>query len=81
MAKIKVNNLNKTGLDLFDDSESYLNELTESEINLMGGIYWSYYFRKNPPIRNFKIWAQVKITRNLKQPSDIYSEGYFKLFA
>jgi len=39
MAKIKVNNLNKTGLELFDDSESYLHELTESEINLMGGCF------------------------------------------
>lgn len=57
MAKIKVNNLNKTGLDLFDDSESYLNELTESEINLMGGFYWTYYIRKIPPIRPPKIWV------------------------
>jgi hypothetical protein len=49
MATIKVNNLNKTGLYLFDDYESYLNELTESEINLMGGCFtppWKWPIRR-----------------------------------
>jgi hypothetical protein len=37
MATIKINNLNTSGSDLFNDSESYLTELTEEEMNLTGG--------------------------------------------
>ncbi|RUS98529.1 hypothetical protein DSM106972_081580 [Dulcicalothrix desertica PCC 7102] len=33
MATISISNLSATGADLFADSESYLNELTDSELN------------------------------------------------
>ena len=32
MASIKINDLQLNGSDLFNDSESYLNELTQSEL-------------------------------------------------
>ena len=32
MASIKIANLQPAGADLFNDSENYLNELTESEL-------------------------------------------------
>ena len=42
MADIKVNNiltLNISGIDLFDDSENFLMELsTEDEANILGGV-------------------------------------------
>ncbi|QLE39980.1 class IIb bacteriocin, lactobin A/cerein 7B family [Nostoc sp. C052] len=49
MATIKINNLNAAGSDLFNDSESYLNELTNEEVtSINGGIvplivsaYWA----------------------------------------
>jgi|GEM_PF-3586990 len=38
MATIKISDLNPTGFELINDSESYLNELTDSEnINVLGG--------------------------------------------
>jgi len=37
MATIKINNLNTAGSDLFNDSESFLNELTEQEVNMTNG--------------------------------------------
>ncbi len=39
MAKIKVNDINPTGADLFDDSESFMNELSTDELEqAMGGL-------------------------------------------
>lgn len=37
MATIKINNLNAAGSDLFSDSESYLNNLTDEELNRTQG--------------------------------------------
>ena len=37
MASIKINNLQLAGADLFNDSESYLNELNESELSFTNG--------------------------------------------
>ncbi|NES78077.1 MULTISPECIES: hypothetical protein [unclassified Okeania] len=38
MAKINISDLNPAGADLFLDSESYLNDLTEGEMaNTLGG--------------------------------------------
>ena len=38
MATIKINNLNAASSDLFNDSESYLSDLTEKELeNVLGG--------------------------------------------
>lgn len=39
MANITISNLQSTGSDLFLDSENYLNELSEEELNIQGG-YW-----------------------------------------
>jgi hypothetical protein len=46
MAKIKIKKLNTNGSALFKDSESYLSELTEQEMKITGGFYWTWFFRK-----------------------------------
>ncbi|NEP91090.1 MAG: hypothetical protein F6K18_32140 [Okeania sp. SIO2C2] len=41
MAKINISDLNPAGADLFLDSESYLNDLTEGEMaNTLGSGCW-----------------------------------------
>jgi hypothetical protein len=37
MATIKISDLHSVGSELFMDSESYLNELTDEELNTQGG--------------------------------------------
>lgn len=37
MAMIQINNINPAGSDLFTDEESYLKELSDSEMNVQGG--------------------------------------------
>lgn len=37
MASIKINNLQPAGTDLFHDSESYLNELNNQELDVISG--------------------------------------------
>jgi hypothetical protein len=46
MANIKVTNLNASiaGTDLFDDSESFMRELSEDELNLEGGCWHRCHF-------------------------------------
>jgi hypothetical protein len=39
MSKIEISNLQPKGLNLFSDSESYLTQLSESELESKGG-YW-----------------------------------------
>lgn len=42
MASILVQNLNQNGLSLFEDHESYLNELQESELtSAYGGVFFT----------------------------------------
>ena len=41
MATIKITNLYSTGSELFQDSETYLNDLTNEEINLTGGLIFT----------------------------------------
>ncbi|MGB7444062.1 MAG: hypothetical protein WA919_23600 [Coleofasciculaceae cyanobacterium] len=42
MSKIKIHDLRPTGADLFDDSESFLNELSNDELNqAVGGLVLS----------------------------------------
>lgn len=43
MATIQISNLSTTGAELFGDSESYLNDLTNEEMNLTGGFVSSVY--------------------------------------
>ncbi|PHJ66952.1 hypothetical protein VF14_33340 [Nostoc linckia z18] len=38
MATIKINNLSPVGSELFQDSESFLNELTDTELATRGGL-------------------------------------------
>ncbi|WP_017318970.1 hypothetical protein [Mastigocladopsis repens] len=38
MANIKLNDLRPVGSDFFADNESYLNELTDNELGVTGGI-------------------------------------------
>jgi hypothetical protein len=53
MANIKVKDLTQlsiTGLDLFNDSESFIQDLSEYELNLQGGsVYYPKY--EQPKIR------------------------------
>ncbi|MBW4570962.1 MAG: hypothetical protein KME31_23950 [Tolypothrix carrinoi HA7290-LM1] len=44
MATIKINNLNTAGSDFSNDYESYLNELTDEEMNMTGGSSVYRYF-------------------------------------
>ena len=37
MASIKINNLQPAGSDLFNDSESFMNELSNQESNFING--------------------------------------------
>ena len=37
MASIKINNLQPAGAELFDDSESFLNELKSQELDIISG--------------------------------------------
>ncbi|MBD2002730.1 MULTISPECIES: hypothetical protein [Cyanophyceae] len=57
MATIKITNLHSTGCELFYDSESFLNELTDEEQNVAGGIYYTWLLRKMPPFRPPVFWA------------------------
>ncbi len=44
MSNINISDLRPAGVDLFLDSESYINDLTEGEmINKIVGGYWSSY--------------------------------------
>ena len=41
MANINISDLSPAGADLFLDSDSYLNDLTEGEMtNTLGGSWW-----------------------------------------
>ena len=41
MASIKINNLQPAGSDLFSDSENYLNELNDQELDLVNGGFFT----------------------------------------
>mgnify|MGYP001142530698 CR=1 FL=1 len=56
MAQITIKNLHIAGSDLFCDSESYLSELADEEMNVSGGIYTSYWWIIEPPIYSPPIW-------------------------
>jgi hypothetical protein len=38
MANISISDLRPAGVDFFSDSENYLNDLTDDELNTRGGI-------------------------------------------
>ncbi|MCU0536236.1 MAG: hypothetical protein MUD14_20305 [Hydrococcus sp. Prado102] len=38
MANITISNLNPVGSELFSDSESYLNQISEEELKIQGGL-------------------------------------------
>jgi hypothetical protein len=38
MASITISNLHPTGYALFDDSESFMTDLVDSELDVMGGL-------------------------------------------
>ena len=39
MAKIKVNDIKPAGTELFADSQNFLTDLTDSELDIMGGLH------------------------------------------
>jgi hypothetical protein len=46
MTTIKIDNLNSVGSEFFQDDESYLNELTNEELDAINGLWghWSIAF-------------------------------------
>jgi hypothetical protein len=50
MANINISDLTPTGSHFFLNSENYLNELSDSELNsTYGGIFSPFQFPKRPP--------------------------------
>ena len=43
MANITVLDIKPDGIELFADSESYLMNLSENELEVYGGIVWTYW--------------------------------------
>ena len=41
MSNIKISNLHPTGSELFTDSESYMAELADSELDIINGGVWT----------------------------------------
>lgn len=41
MATVQIKHLNPVGSDLLDDSESYLKDLSDAELNNQGGLFWA----------------------------------------
>ena len=68
MASIAIPDLNTPGLDLFQDSESFLNELTEDELNMTrGGItpFIPYAIASSEPCAILVVVAVDRITQEL----------------
>lgn len=43
MANIAILDLKPAGLELFSDSENYMVNLSDDELEISGGIVWTYY--------------------------------------
>ncbi len=43
MANITILDIKPDGMELFADSESYLMNLSENELEVYGGIVWTYW--------------------------------------
>lgn len=49
MANIAISDLRPVGANLFQDSESFLNDITSEEMtNLSGGFFFSFYIATVP---------------------------------
>lgn len=57
MATIKISDLHPYGFKLLVDSESYLHDLTNEEMNVTGGIYYTWFFRNFRPFYPPKLWV------------------------
>ena len=63
MANINISDLRPAGADLFLDSESYLNDLTEGEMtNTLGGRRRSWYWSRWCSCRCCGGWGFAKAT-------------------
>ncbi len=70
MATIKISDLHPTGADLFQDSENYLNELTNDELDLAQGGF-------TPAVSKFVTkavsgYVVSKVVSRLFQPIPVY---------
>lgn len=70
MATIKISDLHPTGADLFQDSENYLNELTDDELDLTHGGF-------TPAVSKFVVTAVSRyvvsrVVSRLFQPIKVY---------
>jgi hypothetical protein len=67
MAKIKVHDLKPTGIDLFNDSDSYLNELGSDELEEeMGGkLVLIGRYTIITPTRPWSPWCYPTLTRTV----------------
>ncbi|AOX00279.1 hypothetical protein BJP34_13170 [Moorena producens PAL-8-15-08-1] len=46
MANITILDIKPAGVELFADSESYLIDLSENELEVYGGMVWSYWINQ-----------------------------------
>ena len=61
MANINISDLRPAGADLFLDSESYLNDLTEGEMtNTLGGQFSAFACTSNTNTCNSIAWCNPK---------------------
>ena len=70
MTKIKVNDIKPTGAELFDDSESFMNELSNDELEqAMGGLILSP--KPTEPWSPFCVPNKTTITFTTKPTSPV----------
>lgn len=72
MATIQISNLSATGAELFGDSESYLNELTNEEMNLTGGFFSSVYCKFGGALAKLASQAYQVGRRHRKEDNACY---------
>ncbi|WP_424100619.1 hypothetical protein [Moorena producens] len=46
MANITILDIKPAGVELFADSESYLIDLSENQLEVYGGMFWSYWINQ-----------------------------------
>ncbi|MGB7441155.1 MAG: hypothetical protein WA919_08820 [Coleofasciculaceae cyanobacterium] len=64
MAKITISNLKPNGYELFSDSESYMMDLSENELNATnGGLFWTVATVFTPTIVQLSIRSVVQTVR------------------
>jgi hypothetical protein len=69
MATIKISDLHPTGADLFQDSENYLNELTDDELDLTQGGFTPAFSFVTKAVSGYVV---SKVVSRLFEPIPVY---------